>query len=159
MGAASIRLAFKYAAGRQAHVGQGDDPFGPVGAGQIGVGLDPGRSGRQFRSHPVGLVGHGDQVGISLAGGIDLVGLGGCDDLGKEAACRSRGAWPRRVRRQPRCGRRRSDGASSAARGLDAAMAGGAVDVNHRRCVLVRCKGERSLPVERILGGDRLVEG
>ena len=37
-------------------------------------------------------------------------------------------------------------------------MARGAVDVNHRRGVLVRREGQRSFPVERILGGDRLIE-
>ncbi len=39
-----------------------------------------------------------------------------------------------------------------------AAMAGGTVDVDHRGSVLVRREGERTFPVERILGGDRLVE-
>ena len=43
-------------------------------------------------------------------------------------------------------------------RRFNTAMPGRAVDVDHRRGVLVGGEGECSLPVERILGGDRLVE-
>ncbi len=39
------------------------------------------------------------------------------------------------------------------------AVTGGTIDVDHRGRVLVGCEGERTFPVEWILGGDRLVEG
>ncbi len=43
-------------------------------------------------------------------------------------------------------------------RRLDASMAGCAVDVDHRRGVLVGREGQGSLPVKRVLSGDGLIE-
>ena len=80
------QVGLEVAAGGQAHAGEGDDAFGPVRAGKVGVGLDPGRARGELGADPVGLVGQRDQVGVSLAGRVDLVGLGGLDDLGKERA-------------------------------------------------------------------------
>ena len=38
----------KMSAWRKVRAGQGDDPFGTVGAGQVRVGLDPGAAGVSF---------------------------------------------------------------------------------------------------------------
>ena len=107
------QIGLEMAAGGEARAGEGDDSLGPVGAGEIGVGLDPGAAGRQLGADPVGLVGQGDQVGISLAGRIDLVGLGGLDDLREEGrAGLGVPGLGERLRRRP-CGPRRSAAGSS----------------------------------------------
>ena len=110
------QVGLEVAAGREAHAGQGDDSLGPVRAGEIGVGLDPGCARRELGAHPVGLVGQGDQVGISLAGGVDLIGFGGFDDLGKEPSAGFGVLGVGERLRRPPCGRRRSAGASCWAR-------------------------------------------
>ena len=64
--------------------GEGDDPLGPVRAGQVRVGLDPGLARGELGPDPVRLVGQGDQVGVAFAGRVDPVGLGRRDDLREE---------------------------------------------------------------------------
>ena len=84
VGVASVRLAWRCRPSGQLGAGQGDDAFGTVGPGEIGVGLDPGVAGRQLGPDPVGLVGQRDEVGITFAGRVELIGLRGGDDLGEQ---------------------------------------------------------------------------
>ncbi len=113
MGVASMRLALKWRPGASPAPARATTPSGRWVPGRLGSGSTQDVPGRQLGADPVGLVGQGDQVGISFAGGVDLVGLGGLDDLRKQRACRSPGVWLRREPRRRRCGRRRSGAASS----------------------------------------------
>ena len=102
-------------AGRDARAAEGDDAFGAVGAGQVGVGLDPGRAGPELRADPVGVVGQRDQVGVALAGRVDAVGGGGGDDLREQRRAGLGVAGVGQGRRGRGAGRRRPGGGSRAA--------------------------------------------
>ena len=73
------------AGGRGPCAGEGDDSFGPVSAGEVGVGLDPVRHPRSAscgpsKAHRVERSGRDIPRGV----GSILIGLGGGDDLRKE---------------------------------------------------------------------------
>ena len=110
------QVGLEVTAGRQVGAGQRDDAFGPVRAGEVRVGLDPGRAGGQLGAHPVGFIGQGDQVGITFAGRVDLVGLGRGDDLGEERLAGLGMPGLGQGIGGGRCGPRRSGGGSSSGR-------------------------------------------
>ena len=75
-----------------------DHTLGPMGAGEVGIGLDPAPAGRELGPDPVRLVRQRDQVGVALAGRVEAVGVGGRDHLGEERLARLAGPrlWARR---------------------------------------------------------------
>ena len=107
---------------------------------------------------PVRLVGQRDEVGIAFAGRVELVSLGGGDDLGEEGLAGLGMAGLRQGIGGGRAGLVDLPGGHHRGGRLDAPVPRGAVDVDHRGGVLVGGEGERPLPVEAVLGGDGLVE-
>ena len=77
------QVGFERSARGKPRAGQGDDSFGPMGARQVGVGLDPRSVAGQLGANPVRVVGQGDEVGISFAGRVEICRPRGGDDLGK----------------------------------------------------------------------------
>ena len=116
VGVTSIRWALRLRPGGRPAPARATIPSGRWVPGRLASGSTQARARRQLGADPVGLIGQRDQVGISLAGRVDLIGLGGLDDLGKEPGAGFGVLGVGECLRRRRCGRRRSAGASCAVR-------------------------------------------
>ena len=83
-GVASIKRAWRVRPGASPAPARATIPSGRCVPGRFGSGSTQSRARGELGADPVGLVGQGDQVGIALAGRVELVGLGGGDDLREE---------------------------------------------------------------------------
>ena len=146
VGVASMRLASRCRpAGRGSRApSKGDDPLGAVSAGEVVVRLNPVRARRELGPHPVGGVWQSRwRSGKLPARGNDLVRLAGCDDLGEQPDAGLGVPSLGESRGGGRAGVVDLAGGHHRGEGLDAAVAGGTVDVDHRGGVLVGGEGER----------------